>query len=72
MSSASTDPMGGLSRILSMHTPQGKLPVIGGVLDGMEAHERAYFEHLVFGIALALLYEPGPASNGTAELDDDL
>ena len=58
------DPMGGLSGLLGSHTPHRKLPVVGGFLDGLDAGERAYLEHLTFGIALALLYGSSPSSNG--------
>lgn len=60
-----TDQMGGLSALLGPHTPQGRLPVVGELLEGLGAHDRAFLEHVVFGIALALLYEPSPSSNGT-------
>lgn len=58
------DPMGGLSGLLGSHTPQRKLPVVGGLFDGLDAGERAYIEHLAFGITLALLYGSSPSSNG--------
>ena len=32
--------------------------------DVLDDRERAYLEHLVFGIALALIYESRSASNG--------
>lgn len=60
-----TDPAGGLSNLLSSHTPQGRLPVVGDLFAVRNAHDRAYLEHLVFGIALALLYESSPSSSGT-------
>ena len=66
-----TDPMGGLAALLGPHTPQGKLPVVGDVLDGFSAHDRAYLEHLVYGIALALLYEPDRSSSGTRPPPDE-
>jgi len=59
-----TDPMGGLTGLLGAHTPQARLPFVGDVLEGLDDHDRAYLEHLVFGITLALLYEPNPSSNG--------
>jgi hypothetical protein len=65
-----TDPVGGLSGLLGGHAPQRHLPVLGEVMDGLEDHERAWFEHLVFGIALALLYEPRSDSSGI-EPDDE-
>jgi hypothetical protein len=58
------DPLGGLSTVLGSHTPQGRLPFVGAMLEGLDPHDRAYLEHLVFGIALALLYESSPSSNG--------
>lgn len=58
------DPMGGLSTLLGPHVPQARLPIVGELLEGTPTHDRAYLEHLVFGIALALLYESSPSSNG--------
>lgn len=58
------DPMGGLAGLLGSHTPHGRLPVIGAVVDGLDRHDRAYLEHVVFGIALALIYESSVSSNG--------
>ena len=58
------DPLGGLSGLLGGHAPARHLPVLGAVLDSLEDHERAYLEHLVFGIALALLYESRSSSRG--------
>lgn len=57
-------PMGGLSGILGSHTPQRKIPFFGDLLDGLDEDDWAYLEHLVFGIALALIYESSPSSNG--------
>jgi hypothetical protein len=65
-----TDPLGGLSGILGGHAPQGHLPVLRDVLEGLEEHERAYLEHLVFGVALALIYESRSASRGIV-LDEE-
>ncbi len=58
------DPAGGLSELVGAHEPRARLPVIGGLLSDLEAHERSYLEHLTFGIALALLYGSSPSSNG--------
>lgn len=66
-----TDQMGGLSALLGSHAPQGRLPGVGALLEGLDPHDRAFLEHLVFGIALALLYESSPSSNGTrADLEE--
>jgi hypothetical protein len=59
-----SDPMGGLSGLLGGHAPQRHLPVLGDVMDALDARERAYLEHLVFGIALALIYESRSESRG--------
>jgi hypothetical protein len=58
------DPMGGLAHLLGGRAPQGSLPVVADLLEGLDAHDRAYVEHVVFGIAVALLYGSSPSSNG--------
>ncbi len=63
------NPVGGLTGVLGSHTPQRKIPFVGDLLDGLDGDDRAYLEHLVFGIALALIYESSPSSNGI--LPDD-
>lgn len=63
-------PMGGLTGILGSHTPQRRIPFLGSLLDGLDGDDRAYLEHLVFGIALALIYESSPSSNGMRPDDE--
>ncbi len=58
------DPMGGLHTLLGQHTPQGRLPGVADFFEGLDPHDRAYLEHVAFGIALALLYESSASSNG--------
>jgi hypothetical protein len=65
------DPLGGLSELFGAHAPQAQLPVVGALLEGIDDHERAYLEHLVFGIALALLYESSPSSKGILDDGDE-
>jgi hypothetical protein len=65
------DPLGGLAGVLGPHAPQRRLPVVGGMLDELEPHERAYLEHVVFGITLALLYGSRSSSNGMRPEDDE-
>ena len=60
-----TDRMGGLTTLLGQHTPQGQLPGVAEFLEGSDPHERAYLEHVAFGIALAIVYESRTLSNGT-------
>ncbi|HSH74520.1 MAG TPA: hypothetical protein VLA09_02355, partial [Longimicrobiales bacterium] len=66
-----SDPAGGLTHLVGAHTLQGRLPVIGSLLENIDPHDRTYVEHLAFGIALALLYGAAPSSNGMAVGDED-
>jgi hypothetical protein len=65
------NPAGGLSHLVGAHAPQTRLPLVGTLLDDLDAHERTYLEHVTFGIALAVLYGSSPASNGMVAEDDD-
>ena len=65
------DPAGGLVRLLAPYGPLKSLPVLTKLLDGLDHHDRAYLEHVTFGIALALLYGPSPSSSGI-RLDDGM
>jgi hypothetical protein len=60
---------GGLTRLLSAHAPQSRLPFVGRIFGDSDPHDGAYLEHLAFGITLALLYGSSPSSNGTTEDD---
>ncbi len=66
-------PMGGLYRILGSHAPLRRVPGVGNLLGELDPHDRAYLEHVTFGIALALLYgtEPRSRSNGIVVADDE-
>ena len=55
-------PLGGLGRLLGRHTPYGRIPAVQTVLGGTESGDDGFVEHLVFGIALALL--AGTAGRG--------
>lgn len=61
------DPMGGLTRLLGPHAPLRRVPVLGHMLEELDAHDRAYLEHLAFGVTLALLYPSSPLSSGIEE-----
>jgi len=63
------DPMGGISQLLGPHAPLRRVPVLGHLLENLDAHDRAYLEHLAFGVTLAMLYRSSPASRGTLEED---
>ncbi len=66
-----SDPVGGLASLLGSHTPQRRIPFIGELVDRAEPHERAYLEHLVFGIALAILYDSSPSRSGIDHEDEE-
>lgn len=63
-------PAGGLSQLLGGHTPKGQIPVWGRFFETAGRHDRAYVEHMVFSIALALIYESSPSSNGILSEED--
>ena len=63
------DPMGGLGRLLGPHAPLRRVPVLGHLLEELDEHERAYLEHLAFGVTLAMLYGSSPARSGILEDD---
>jgi hypothetical protein len=65
------DTAGGLVSILRAHTPHGRLPFLGRMLEEIDPHDRVYVEHLAFGIALAILYGSSPSSNGILSDDED-
>lgn len=65
------DAAGGLTHLVGAHTPYARLPVIGRLLEDLDPHERDYVEHLVFGIAVGLLYGASGSSNGTRVRADD-
>lgn len=64
-------PMGGLYRVLGPHAP--RVPGMGALLDDLDPRDRAYLEHVTFGIVLSLLYGVGsrPRSSGIAVEDDE-
>lgn len=66
-----SDPIGGLGSLLGSHTPQRRLPFVGELVDRTSPDERAYLEHLVFGIALAILYDSSPSSSGIDHEDEE-
>lgn len=49
-------PMGGLGRVFGKATPQGRIPVVGRALEGSDGRDRAFLEHLAFGVVIGVLY----------------
>ncbi len=61
-------PWGGLRTVLHPLSPLGRMPMLSRLVDGAgETEERSYLEHLVFGIAFALLYRSSAARSGTSD-----
>lgn len=58
------DAAGGLAKLLGPHAPLKRIPVVGHLLEDLDPHDRAYLEHVVFGVTLAMLYRSSPSSNG--------
>jgi hypothetical protein len=52
-------PWGGLRSLVGKHAPYRALPVVSTLLDDPQTGEEAFLDHLVFGVALALLYGEG-------------
>ena len=66
------DPVGGLSHLLGSYAPHHRLPLVAHLLDSLESQDRTYVEHVVFGVALAVLYESSPSSNGIRADEDEV
>ena len=64
-------PWGGLRGLVGSHAPYHKLPVVSKLLDDPEAGEKAFLDHLVFGLALGLLYGDGDRVALKIGIDDD-
>ena len=46
--------------------------MLAHLLEDLDRHDRAYVEHVVFGMALALLYGSSPSNSGIrVEVSDD-
>lgn len=58
-------PWGGLSRILGSASPHRKLPVVSDLLEPGGHEDDRFADHLVFGLAVALLYGGLPLKSGT-------
>ena len=66
-------PWGGLRGVVGKHAPYRRLPVVSTLLDDPEAGEKAFLDHLVFGLALGLLYGEGDGEGISVRMgiDDD-
>ncbi len=68
-------PWGGLSTLLGSVAPWSRLPALRRWIGGTEPGEDSFLEHLVFGMALALLagaaVELGPLLEAEDDEDDD-
>ena len=48
-------PLGGLGRLLGREAPYSRIPLVRGLVEDTAADQDGYVEHLVFGLALALM-----------------
>jgi hypothetical protein len=48
-------PLGGLGKLLGKEAPYSRIPGVGSLLEEVDWEEDGYVEHLVFGLALALM-----------------
>ena len=64
-------PWGGLRGLVGSHSPYHKLPIVSKLLDDPEAGEKEFLDHLVFGLALGLLYGDGDRVALKIGIDDD-
>lgn len=58
---------GGLARILRAASPHRHIPFVSDLFEADPDDDPDWTEHLVFGIALALLYEPVRPKSGTTD-----
>ncbi len=65
-------PWGGLRTVLGKHAPYRRLPVVSSLFEGPQDRDEAFLDHLVYGVALGLLYgdDGGPARIGIADADE--
>lgn len=54
-------PWGGLTRLVGAHAPHRKVPFLADLLDDLGPSDDTLIDHVLFGVALALLYGAGPA-----------
>ena len=54
-------PWGGLMNLVGAHAPHRKVPFLADLLDDLGPSDDTLIDHVLFGIALALLYGAGPA-----------
>ena len=64
-------PLGGLSKVFGRATPQGRIPMVGRLLEGPDGRERSFLEHLAFGAVMGALYGTDENSGTVFELLDD-
>lgn len=65
-------PLGGLTRVFGRATPQGRIPVVGRLLEGLDDAERSFLEHLAFGAVMGALYGSDDENSGiVVALEDD-
>ena len=63
-------PWGGLANLVGSRAPHRKVPFLADLLDDLDPDEDTLVDHLLFGIALAMLYGAAPAGAHRNAADD--
>lgn len=64
-------PWGGLTQLMGERAPHRRLPLFHGLFEDYALGDDGWMDHLVFGVALALLYG-GPGSEESSGTSDDV
>ena len=60
-------PWGGLDEVLGAASPRRTMPVLGALMSIENAPSESFADHLIFGVALGLLYGLGRARRGSRD-----
>ncbi len=60
-------PWGGLDEVLGAASPRHTMPILGALLAVERSPSESFTDHLIFGVALGLLYGVGRARRGSRE-----
>ncbi|GMR13832.1 MAG: hypothetical protein BMS9Abin29_2051 [Gemmatimonadota bacterium] len=62
-------PWGGLDKVLGAASPRRTMPILGALMAVEKAPEESFTDHLIFGVALGLLYGLGRVRRGSREAE---
>jgi len=64
-------PWGGLTSLLGERAPHRRIPLLQGLFEDYALGDDTYFDHLAFGVALALLYGSPPEEPESSGISDE-